>query len=134
MVNHSGVHPNLRTVCRRIGYRVHLLLVATTDVNPNEEFFFDYVSEVRTRVVDYLFCRAIGIKIFIRHRPLCTYIVAAPNLAPDTLKFVAFGMAWPNLVVKTKSSEKIVYYPRPHFGHVIEEKFFVRIDVRRGDE
>jgi hypothetical protein len=41
MVNHSGVHPNLRTVCRRIGYRVHLLLVATTDVNPNEEFFFD---------------------------------------------------------------------------------------------
>ncbi len=43
MVNHSGVHPNLRTVCRRIGDRVHLLLVATTDVNPNEEFFFDYV-------------------------------------------------------------------------------------------
>jgi hypothetical protein len=56
-------------------------------------------------------------KIFIRHRPLCTYIVAAPNLAPDTLKFVAFGMAWPNLVVKTKPSEKIVYYPRPHFGN-----------------
>jgi hypothetical protein len=53
------------------------------------------VSEVRTRVVDY----PIEIKIFIRHRPLCTYIVAAPNLAPDTLKFVAFGMAWPNLVV-----------------------------------
>jgi hypothetical protein len=86
MVNHSGVHPNLRTVCRRIGDRVHLLLVATTDVNPNEEFFFD----------------------------LCTYIVAAPNLAPDTLKLVAFGMAWPNLVVKTKSSEKIVYYPCRH--------------------
>ena len=42
MVNHSGVHPNLRTICRRIGDRVHLLLVATTDVNPNEEFFFDY--------------------------------------------------------------------------------------------
>jgi SET domain-containing protein len=42
MVNHSGVHPNLRTVCRRIGDRVHLLLVATTDINPNEEFFFDY--------------------------------------------------------------------------------------------
>ena len=42
MVNHSGVHPNLRTVCRRIGDRVHLLLVATTNVKPNEEFFFDY--------------------------------------------------------------------------------------------
>ena len=42
MVNHSGVHPNLRTVCRRVGDRVHLLLVATTDVKPNEEFFFDY--------------------------------------------------------------------------------------------
>jgi hypothetical protein len=38
-------------------------------------------------------------------------------LAPDTLKLVAFGMAWPNVVVKTKSSEKIVYYPRRHFGH-----------------
>jgi hypothetical protein len=72
----------------RIGDRVHLLLVATTDVNPNEEFFFDYA-----------------------------YLVAAPNLAPDTLKLFAFGMAWPNLVVKTKSSEKIVYYPRRHFGH-----------------
>jgi hypothetical protein len=48
---------------------------------------------------------------------LCTYIVAAPNLAPDTLKCVAFGMAWLNLVVKSKSSEKIVYYPRRHFGH-----------------
>jgi hypothetical protein len=42
MVNHSWVHPNLRTVCRRVGDRVHLLLVATTDVKPNEEFFFDY--------------------------------------------------------------------------------------------
>jgi len=51
-------------------------------------------------------------KKIIRHRPLCTYLVAAPNLAPDTLKCVAFGMAWPNLVVKTKSVEKIVYYPR----------------------
>jgi SET domain-containing protein len=96
MVNHSGVHPNLHTVCRRIGYRVHLLLVATTDVNPNEEFFFDY-----------------GVRS--EDEGSRTYIVAAPNLAPDTLKFVAFGMAWPNLVVKTKSSEKIVYYPRPHF-------------------
>jgi len=36
LVNHSGVHPNLRTVCRRIGDRVHLLLVATKDVNPND--------------------------------------------------------------------------------------------------
>ena len=42
MVDHSGVHPNLRTVCRRIGDRVHLLLLATKDVNPNEKFFFDY--------------------------------------------------------------------------------------------
>ena len=42
MVDHSGVHPNLSTVFRRIGDRVHLLLLATKDVNPNEEFFFDY--------------------------------------------------------------------------------------------
>jgi hypothetical protein len=30
---------------------------------------------------------------------------------------VAFGMAWPNLVVKTKSSGKIIYYTRRHFEH-----------------